>query len=198
MDAEYTACCSGFSNIGCRQAGSRPRFPFRCVPHTIYNFIMPSKLQQDIKQSKPFANIESEVYLNIVLLAQELGSPVKSLLKTAGLSPAQYNVLRILRGAGDEGLTCSEVGKRMVHRVPDVTRILDRLECRGLIARRRRDDDRRVVCAQILPAGQTLIDPLDGPIATVHANTLGAMPPEQLHALRDLLDAARTAVGKAP
>ncbi len=158
---------------------------------------MPSKLQQDIKQTKPFANVESEVYLSVVLLAQELGSPVKALLKQAGLSPAQYNVLRILRGAGEEGLTCSEVGKRMVHRVPDVSRILDRLEGRGLIARCKHDGDRRIVLARIVPAGKALIDPLDGPMAEVHATTLGTMPTEQLQALRDLLDAARTAVGEA-
>jgi DNA-binding MarR family transcriptional regulator len=98
---------------------------------------MARDLQSEIKQRKPFQVREEELYLNIVRTADLLGRKGVELLKEADLSPNQYNVLRILRGAGAEGLACGEIGERMVTRDPDITRLLDRLEKRELVKRSR-------------------------------------------------------------
>ena len=93
---------------------------------------MRGKLKEEIKQTKPFDNLEVEVYLNLLRTTQALEDHVARALKAEGLSSPQYNVLRILRGAGEEGLSCGEISSRMVQRVPDVTRLLDRLEALGV------------------------------------------------------------------
>jgi len=149
------------------------------------------KLQDEIKQTKPFVNIETEVYLNLVRLTHDLADRVTRLLKTADLSMPQYNALRILRGAGPQGLACNEIATRMIHRVPDMTRLLDRLEAKGLITRERQPDDRRVVRTAIQPAGLDLIAPLDEPIATLHQDTLGRLGQERLTHLLTLIEDAR-------
>ncbi len=96
-----------------------------------------STLQRDLKQRRPFTSRETEAYLNLVRTTDLLSREVAAVLKPHQLSEAQYNVLRILRGAGPEGLACSEIGHRLVTRDPDVTRLLDRLETRALITRGR-------------------------------------------------------------
>ena len=121
-------------------------------------------LQRDLKQRRPFASREEEAYLNLVRTADLLSREVAAVLKRHQLSEAQYNVLRILRGAGADGLACSEIGNRLVTRDPDVTRLLDRLEARALIARSREDIDRRVVTTRITPPGLTLLELLDPPV----------------------------------
>lgn len=152
---------------------------------------MTRKLQQDIKQTKPFASMETEVYLTLARLCEELSEPVHKVLKSADLSQPQYNVLRILRGAGEDGLSCRQIAQRMVHRVPDVTRLLDRLEVRGLIARQRADHDRRVVRVRILDNGLELLAPLDEPIASIHRESLGRLGTHRLEALLELLESVR-------
>ena len=112
------------------------------------------------------------------------------LLKAEELSPTQYNVLRILRGAL-EGLPCGEIGKRMITRDPDITRLLDRLEKRGLIVRWRDVKDRRMVLARITPEGLKMLDRLDEPIQQGHRKQLGHLGSERLKALCELLRAAR-------
>src|SRR5688572_11825070 len=119
-----------------------------------YNGYIPGMardLQSEIKQRKPFQLREEELFLNIVRTADLLARKGSELFKDADLSPNQYNVLRILRGAGAEGLACGEVGERMVTRDPDITRLLDRLEKRDLVRRSREKGDRRVVTARITP-----------------------------------------------
>src|SRR5262245_11544266 len=107
---------------------------------------MAGKIQQEIKQTKPIRLMEEEVSLNLArtadLVAQRFVSEV---LKPHNLSPTQYNVLRILRGAGADGVNCKDIGSRMLTREPDITRMMDRLEQRGLILRDRAKEDRRVV-----------------------------------------------------
>src|SRR3954463_10320094 len=112
------------------------------------------KLQQEIRKLKPFERREEEVFLNLLRTADVLSRGVEEVLKTAGLTATQYNVLRILRGvgavqpvkeAGETALSCGEIAQRMITRDPDVTRLLDRLEQRGLITRCRGQKDRRVV-----------------------------------------------------
>src|SRR5689334_6538020 len=98
---------------------------------------------------------EEAAFLNLLRTTEMLSRPLAQLLKTEDLSPAQYNVMRILRGAS-EGLTCREVGDRMITRDPDITRLLDRLEKRRLISRKRDDKDRRVVSTRITEQGLDL------------------------------------------
>src|SRR5690606_2268200 len=106
-------------------------------------------LLTEIKQRKPFACREEAVYLSIIRTADKLGRRFSEMMKSVDLSPTQYNVLRILRGAGGDGLACGAISERMVTRDPDITRLLDRLEKRGLVARSRDKEDRRVVTARI-------------------------------------------------
>ena len=121
-----------------------------------------------------------------------LSRPLSQLLKPEDLSSNQYNVLRILRGA-PEGLPCGEIGNRMITRDPDITRLLDRLEKRGLIARWRDAEDRRVVMAKITLAGMKLLARLDGPVQDAHRRQLGHLGRERLRALTGILRDARRA-----
>ncbi|HEX2090813.1 MAG TPA: MarR family transcriptional regulator [Longimicrobiaceae bacterium] len=152
---------------------------------------MPTRLQDEIRQSKPFASLEQEAYLNLERTAAVLGHAFAEALKPYGVTPTQYNVLRILRGAGEEGLCRSEVRERLVSQVPDVTRLLDRLEAVGLVERRRGTDDRRFVTTRITPEGLRLLAELDGPIEQIHRNRLGHLGRENLRTLIELLSAAR-------
>ena len=148
-------------------------------------------LQKEIKQRKPFASLEQEVVLNVMRTAGSLRQGTSELLKPFDLSAPQYNVLRILRGAGDEGLPCSEVGDRLVTRDPDVTRLLDRLEKRGLIERGRSSKDRRVVTATITKKGIELVNELDTPVTDLHAEQLGHMKKKEMKKLVALLEKLR-------
>jgi DNA-binding MarR family transcriptional regulator len=152
---------------------------------------MGTLLRQELKQAKPFASQAEMVFLNVLRTAEALLRPEAELLKAAGLSFAQYNVLRILRGAGAEGLPCGEIAERMVNRDPDITRLLDRLERRKLVRRGRDDDDRRVVVARITAAGADLLETLDAPVSSVHRDQLRHMTRSQLQALAHLLEVAR-------
>src|SRR3954451_14988368 len=96
--------------------------------------------------------LEEAVFLDIIRTAEALSRPATQLLKTEDLSSSQYNVLRILRGS-PEGLTCGDIGERMITRDPDITRLLDRMEKRQLISRCRDQKDRRVVLTRITPEG---------------------------------------------
>ena len=100
-------------------------------------------------------------------IADTLGAQAEQVIKTAGLTAAQYNVLRILRGAGRDGLACREIGERMISRDPDITRLLDRMEKRSLITRERQSDDRRVVKTSITPEGLELLKTLDRPVSAL-------------------------------
>ncbi|HYA96920.1 MAG TPA: MarR family transcriptional regulator [Methylomirabilota bacterium] len=116
--------------------------------------------------------IEEQVFVALQRAADRLLQGVERLLKRRSLSPAQYNVLRILRGAGPEGLCCREIAERMVTRDPDMTRLLDRMERRGLVARERQDRDRRVVRVYATPAGLKLLRILDKPMREWHRRSL--------------------------
>jgi len=148
-------------------------------------------LQKEIKQEKPFGTLEQEVVLNVMRTAGAFRKGVAEVLKPFDLTSAQYNILRILRGASEDGLPCSEVGDRLVSRDPDVTRLLDRLEKRGLITRGRSATDRRVVNVRITKAGLDQVDQLDAPMQDVHVAQLGHMKKKNLKALVELLEKAR-------
>lgn len=152
---------------------------------------MPGKIQAQIRQSKPFPSLEEEAFLNVLRTANTLSQGVSELLKQHDLTLTQYNVLRILRGAGEQGLTAGEIGERMITRDPDVTRLLDRLEKRGLAERWRCTEDRRVVWTRITSAGLAAIAPLDGQVTELHARQLGHLGGERLETLIELLESAR-------
>src|ERR1700730_9772877 len=118
---------------------------------------VPSGFQSEIKQTKPFGSVEEEAFLALQRTADQLQGRVAEWLKAFGLSPTQYNALRILRGAGEGGVACSEMADRMINRDPDITRLLDRLEKRGLARRSRDSKDRRIINAYITREGLQLL-----------------------------------------
>jgi DNA-binding MarR family transcriptional regulator len=151
---------------------------------------MPGKLQLETRKQHPFDALEQEAALNIQKTADDLMAMAAETFKPTGLSPTQYNVLRILRGAG-EPLACGEIASRMITREPDMTRLLDRLEKRGLITRCRPASDRRVVATSITPLGVELINSLDEPIVQLHKRQLGHLGEPKLRQLIELLEEAR-------
>jgi DNA-binding MarR family transcriptional regulator len=158
---------------------------------------MTAQLNDELKQPKPFRSPAEEAFLNLLRTTTLLLDGLGDLLREFGLSQPQYNVLRILRGAGDDGLPSGEVSERMVSRDPDVTRLLDRLEARGLVARQRGATDRRVVFARISPEGRALVDSLDAPVDALHARSLGHLSDDDLRALSRLLERARAPKSQA-
>jgi len=154
---------------------------------------MVRRLTDELKQTRPFATLEEEVIVGLARTADAMQRSMAPVLKARALSPAQYNVLRILRGAGTAGLPCGEISARMVTRDPDVTRLFDRLEKRGLVARSRDDRDRRVVTTRITESGRALLVELEEPLHATHRRLLGHLGPARLKALADLLDLARSA-----
>ncbi len=137
---------------------------------------------------------EEMAYLELLRTADMLSRNLSDLLKTEDLSSTQYNVLRILRGAPD-GLPCGEIGSRMITRDPDITRLLDRLEKRGLISRHRETKDRRMVMARITPDGIQLLSRMDEPVRAAHRAQLGHLGRERLKDLTELLQVARGDAG---
>ena len=139
----------------------------------------------------PQPDLEARVFVGLLRAADAVARGAEALLKPYNLSATQYNILRILRGAGDEGLSCCEVGSRLISRDPDITRLFDRLESRGLIARAREAQDRRVVKARITAVGLRLLDKLDQPVRELHRRQFRHLPAKQLRQLSSLLDRAR-------
>jgi DNA-binding MarR family transcriptional regulator len=152
---------------------------------------MAGRLQAEIKQSKPFTSLREEALLNLWRTTDALNHAPQQLLRTHGVSQTQYNALRILRGAGKDGLPAGEIGARMVTRDPDITRLLDRLERDGLARRGADKSDRRIVRARITPKGLNLLARLDHPLMQLIEQTLGHMKDARLKALIGLLEEAR-------
>jgi DNA-binding MarR family transcriptional regulator len=149
-------------------------------------------LRQAIKQQKPFQSLQQEVFLEVLRTGHALVQDLVDLLKPYGLTQPQYNVLRILRGAGAAGLPTGEVGERMVaSREPDITRLLVRMEEAGLVERERRAENRRFVNVRITREGLRLLKALDQPVADMHATQLEHMTRRELELLAGLLERAR-------
>ena len=153
---------------------------------------MTSKLQSEIKQAKPFANLQEELWLNLSRTAGVLGHKIEQRLRPGGLSPTQYNVVRILRGAGAAGLSQSEIGSRLVAQVPDVPRILDRMERAGWVSRSRCVEDRRVVMTKLTEKGLELVTGLDQPMVEMMAGMFSEMSHSEMEELCHLLVRARS------
>jgi DNA-binding MarR family transcriptional regulator len=128
------------------------------------------------------------LFVAILKAADALGQEAEQLLKSHGLTGAQYNVLRILRGAGPGGLPCSAIGDRMISHDPDMTRLLDRMEKRGLVSRARQTDDRRVVKTCITREGLTLLKTLHHPVRDLHRRQFRHMAPARLKMLAQILE----------
>ena len=137
------------------------------------------------------ALLETNLFVAFMQIADVFGNEAEQLVKTAGLTGAQYNVLRILRGAGSEGLACREIGERMISHDPDITRLLDRMEKRGLITRERQTDDRRVVKTCVTARGLELLKTLDHPVRDLHKRQFRGMSATQLSALAKTLGQLR-------
>jgi DNA-binding MarR family transcriptional regulator len=156
---------------------------------------MTGRIRKGIRQQKPLRRLEDEAFVSLLRTADTLMQGVAAALKPSGLSPAQYNVLRILRGAGPDGLACREIGERMITKDPDITRLLDRLEERSLISRSRDRADRRVITTRITDKGRRILKELDTPVQALHVRQLGHLGEQRLRSLLDLLEAARARTG---
>jgi DNA-binding MarR family transcriptional regulator len=161
------------------------------VVTTIIVLSMKQAIQLD--QRRRVAHPEESTFLDLLRTTDMLSRGLIAVLKSEDLSATQYNVLRILRGA-PEGLPCGEVANRMITRDPDITRLLDRLEKRGMITRTRESKDRRMVMAQITPQGLKLLGRLDEPVQETHRKQLGHLGRERLRTLTELLRAAQAEV----
>ncbi len=131
--------------------------------------------------------LEDQIFVVLLRAADSLASHADQLMKANGVTSAQYNVLRILRGAGPDGLPCNAIGERMISRDPDMTRLLDRMEKRALISRERQKEDRRVVKARITDDGLKLLKRMDAPIRELHKGQFAHMTSARLKTLMDLL-----------
>ena len=155
------------------------------------------ELCDEIKKRHPFEAPEQEVFLNIARTADVLEAEFGRMFKQRGISHAQYNVLRILWGAGTE-LPCLEVAGRMISHLPDITRLVDRLESSGLVERCRTQEDRRVVLIRITEQGTKLVSELDCPVLELHRRQLGHLSESEMHELNRLLVKARRPKDSAP
>jgi DNA-binding MarR family transcriptional regulator len=152
---------------------------------------MTARLQDELKQTKPFRSLEEEATLSIVRTAAMLEHALAQALRPHGITATQYNVLRIVRGAGPEGLCRNEVGARLVRAVPDVTRLLDRMEEMGVIVRERGDKDRRVVRTRATKKGLDLAARVDADVAAYHGARFKKLDRKALRTLVELLGAVR-------
>jgi DNA-binding MarR family transcriptional regulator len=150
-----------------------------------------SQIARELKQNKPFASPVQEAVLGIKRTAALLDLRLADLLRPYGLTPTQYNVLRILRGAGAEGLPRCEVQGRLVAPVADTTRLLDRLEKMGLVVRARNTNDRRVVTSKITPRGLAVLDKVAAPLKELEDNEVGRVSDARLRTLIGILDEIR-------
>ena len=150
-----------------------------------------SRLQAELHQKKPFRSPQHEGVVGIVRTADLLRRAVSREVEPHGVSAQQYNVLRILRGAAPESMPTLVIAGRMIERTPGITRLLDRLERKGLVRRERCAADRRQVLCAITPQGLALLDRLDGPVARAEDESLAEISAADLKTVIRVLDAIR-------
>jgi DNA-binding MarR family transcriptional regulator len=138
--------------------------------------------------SCPTVALEDQIFVAILKTADGLSHQAEQLIKSARLTMAQYNVLRILRGAEPDGLLCRGISDRMISRDPDITRLLDRMETHGWITRQREKEDRRVVKTRITEEGLAVLKKLDQPVRELHKGQFSHMSASQLKTLAKLLE----------
>jgi DNA-binding MarR family transcriptional regulator len=146
---------------------------------------------EEIKQVKPTHARSQEAYLALLRTADEAKRHLAQVLESAGVTLQQYNVLRILRGAGRGGLPTLSVADRMLERTPGVTRLIDRMEKKGWVTRERCTEDRRRVWCKITKTGLDLLAPLDVPVAQIDRDFFGALQEREIDDLIGYLDRIR-------
>ena len=151
----------------------------------------PPSIAEEIQQGRPFPSLEEEAGIALLRTAEVLKTYFGSVVEPAGVSLPQYNVLRILRGAGPEGLPILSVAERMIERAPGMTRMIDRLEKKGLVVRERCATDRRIVYARITPAGKAVVDGLDDAVTAAHVQGFPPLDRDEIRAFVRVLDALR-------
>ena len=152
-----------------------------------------SALQREIRQRKPFRSSAQEAVVGLLRTTDRVRRTLAGVVEPRGITLQQYNVLRILRGSRPRGLPTLEIAARMVEHAPGITRLLDRLEAKTLVRRRRDADDRRQVMCQITPAGLKLLAGLDAGLQRADESTLGMLSRRDLRRLIALLDRIRAA-----
>lgn len=153
-----------------------------------------SALAKEIRQRRPFRSLGQEAVLGLMRTTDLVRRGISRVLEPFDVTPQQYNVLRILRGAGEEGLPTLEIGDRMVEQAPGITRLLDRLEAKGLVTRKRCPEDRRQVLCWLTPTGRDLVERLDDPVDQADATALDMLTDEEKRELIRLLDQVRTSL----
>ncbi|MDQ3280061.1 MAG: MarR family transcriptional regulator [Acidobacteriota bacterium] len=154
-------------------------------------------LQRELKQNKPFVSAAQEAAVSLLRTSDLVRRSIADVVEPQGITPQQYNVLRILRGAGTEGLPTLEIAQRMVEQTPGITRLIDRLELKRLVLRERCPTDRRQVFCRITKEGTALLARLDEPVRIAEELALAALSPRQLQQLVTLLDRTRNGLHDA-
>jgi DNA-binding MarR family transcriptional regulator len=158
---------------------------------TIKVSVVAKNIVQELKQTKPFPSKAQEVAVGLLRTADVLRRLVGAVVEPMGITVQQYNVLRILRGAGENGLPTLDIAERMIETTPGITRLIDRLETKKLVSRERCPTDRRQVFCRITKSGLTLLDQLDTPMIEAANSALGHLKKHELASLIDLLDRTR-------
>lgn len=151
----------------------------------------PASLQHELRQTRPFRSAAQEAVLSLVRTADHVRRAAARVVEPHDITLQQFNVLRILRGAGDAGLPTLEVASRMIEQTPGVTRLMDRLEAKGYIRRERCRQDRRQHLCWITPAGARILEALDAPMLEAHAGSLRALSEADRRRLTALLERIR-------
>ena len=151
-----------------------------------------SSLATALKQTRPFVSLEQEAYLSILRTASDLSRAVDQFFRPFDITPSQYNVLRILRGAGADGLCRNEISERMVTATPDMSRLLDRMERAGWVTRERAEGDRRQVSTYITTSGMKLLETLEKPIREFLARLFDGTAVNDLKTILKFNDQIRT------
>jgi DNA-binding MarR family transcriptional regulator len=152
---------------------------------------MPSTLREELKQNKPFHSLEQEALLSVVRTSAHLMDQFEIFLRPYNITATQYNVLRILRGSEPNGLCRNELRDRMLTRMPDVTRLLDRMEEAGLVERSRDNEDRRMVTSRITKKASQLLATLDPLVAENEKSYFSGISPERIESLIEVLESVR-------
>lgn len=153
-----------------------------------------AKLQEELQQNKPFVSPKQEAFLALQRTSDLVSRPVEKVFYRNKLTPEQYNVLRILRGAEPKGLPTLEIGRRMITRASNVTRIIDRLELKGLVVRKRETKDRRVVRIRISREGQKLLKNMDEAVNVATEKALAKISVQEAQRLNSILEKLREGI----
>lgn len=153
----------------------------------------PASLRKQLKKEGPFDSLEQEAMLGILRTSDLLENRLARLLREHGLTPSQYNAMRIMRGQG-EPMPCLEVANRMIQVAPAITRVVEQLVSRRLIEKQQSSEDRRVFLVELTTAGARLLKKLDAPILALHKSLLGHVSNSDLKALNKILETARAGI----